>query len=168
MAFSMYQASVPVFVHGLRGLGIVIDKAAAHAAAKGIDPAALLQARLFPDMYPFIRQVQVAGDFAKGCSARLAGAKPESFDDAETSFETLKARVERTVAYIQSFDAALIEGSEDRDITLMRGGEPKIVKGRPYVLEQAMPNFYFHITTAYNLMRHNGVELIKGDFLGVS
>ena len=166
MTLSMYQASVPVFIQGLTGLGGVIDKAAAHAAERKIDPAALLQARLYPDMVPFARQVQIATDFAKGGAARLAGVEFPAYEDSETSFEELKARVDKTIAFLRTLDAAQIDGSEERDISLVRRGETSIVKGQAYLLEQAMPNFYFHITTAYAIQRHNGVEVGKRLFLG--
>ena len=166
MTLSMYQASVPVFIQGLTGLGGVIDKAAAHAAERKIDPAALLQARLYPDMFPFARQVQIATDFAKGGAARLAGVEFPAYEDSETSFEELKARVDKTIAFLRTLDAAQIDGSEERDISLVRRGETSIVKGQAYLLEQAMPNFYFHITTAYAIQRHNGVEVGKRVFLG--
>ena len=168
MTLSMYQASVPVFIQGLTGLGGVIDKAAAHAAERKIDPAALLQARLYPDMFPFARQVQIATDFAKGGAARLAGIEFPAYEDSETSFEELKARVDKTIAFLRTLEAAQIDGSEDRDISLVRRGETSIVKGQAYLLEQAMPNFYFHITTAYAIQRHNGVEVGKRVFLGAA
>jgi hypothetical protein len=166
MTLSMHQASAPVFIQGLTGLVTVLDKAAAHVEARKLDPAALLQARLYPDMFPFARQVQITTDFAKGAVARLAGVEPPPYEDVETSFAELKARVEATIAYLRSFEPARIDGSEDRDITLVRRGETSVVKGRPYLLQQAMPNFYFHLTTAYAILRHNGVELGKRDFLG--
>lgn len=168
MTLSMYQASVPVFIQGLTGLGGVIDKAAAHAAERKIDPAALLQARLYPDMFPFARQVQIATDFAKGGAARLAGVEFPAYEDSETSFEELKARVDKTIAFLRTLEAAQIDGSEEREISLVRRGETSIVKGQAYLLEQAMPNFYFHITTAYAIQRHNGVEVGKRVFLGAA
>ena len=168
MTISMYQASVPVFLQGLKGLGAVLDKAAAHAAERGFDPSALLQARLYPDMFPLTRQVQIAADFAKGAAGRLAGDDFPAWPDDETSFEALKARVEKTIAYLETLPANRIDGSEDRDITLVRRGETSVVKGQAYLLEQAMPNFYFHITTAYAILRHNGVEIGKKDFLGTA
>ncbi len=168
MTLAIYQASVPVFIQGLTGLGGVIDKAAAHAAERKIDPAALLQARLYPDMFPFARQVQIATDFAKGGAARLAGVEFPAYEDSETSFEELKARVDKTIAFLRTLDAAQIDGSEERDISLVRRGETSIVKGQAYLLEQAMPNFYFHITTAYAIQRHNGVEVGKRVFLGAA
>ena len=168
MTLSMYQASVPVFAQGLRGLRGVLAKAAAHAEARKIDPAALLQARLYPDMFPLTRQVQIAADFAKGPVARLAGIEPPAWPDDEASFEALQARVDRSLSYIADFNAAQIDGSEDRDITLVRRGETFHVRGQAYLLEQALPNFYFHVTTAYAILRHNGVELGKRDFLAMA
>jgi len=166
MTLSMSQASVPVFIQGLTGLAGVLDKAAAHVEARKLDPAALLQARLYPDMFPFTRQVQIAADFAKGACARLAGAEFPTYEDTEASFEELKARVEKTIAFLRTLPAAAIDGSEDRDIPLVRRGETTLHKGQAYLLAQAMPNFYFHLTTAYAILRHNGVELGKRDFLG--
>jgi hypothetical protein len=168
MSLSMYQASAPVFIQGLTGLRCVLDKAADHAEQRKIEPAALLQARLYPDMFPLVRQVQIAGDFAKGAVSRLAGAQPPAYEDTESSFDELKARVDRTLAYLRGFEAAQIDGSEERDITLVRRGETSVVKGRPYLLEQALPNFFFHLATAYAILRHNGVELGKRDFLGAA
>jgi hypothetical protein len=166
MSLSMYQASAPVFAQGLTGLLTALDKAAAHAELRRIEPAALLQARLYPDMFPFARQVQIATDFAKGGLARLAGLEPPPYEDVETTFAELTSRVGATLAYVGGFEAAQIDGSEDREITLIRRGETSVVKGQPYLLQQAMPNFYFHLTTAYAILRHNGVELGKRDFLG--
>lgn len=168
MSLSMYQASAPVFTQGLKGLLKALAKADAYIEQRKIDPAALLQARLYPDMFPFQRQVQIATDFAKGGVARLAGVEPPPYDDVETSFAALTARVEATLAFLASFEAGQIDGSEDRDITLVRRGETSVVKGQPYLLLQAMPNFYFHLTTAYAILRHNGVELGKKDYLATS
>jgi hypothetical protein len=166
MTLSMFDVSVPVFVQGLTGLRGVLAKAATHAAERKIDPNALLQARLYPDMFPLVRQVQLATDFAKGSVARLAGAEVPAWDDTETSFDELAARLDKALAFVGGFTAAQIDGSEDRDITLVRRGETSVIKGRTYLLGQAMPNFYFHLTTAYALLRHNGVEVGKRDFLG--
>ena len=168
MPLSMHQASAPVFVRALKGLSTVLRKAAAHAEAKGFDPVALLQARLYPDMFPLIRQVQICTDFAKGAVARLAGEDPPAWADEEASFEDLVARVERTAAYVETFGADRIDGSEDREITLVRRGQTSVVTGQTYLLDQAMPNFYFHLTTAYAILRHNGVEVGKKDYLGTS
>ncbi|CAN7328152.1 DUF1993 family protein [Phenylobacterium sp. LjRoot225] len=168
MSLSMYQASAPVFTQALKGLLTGLDKAADYVEQRKIDPAALLQARLYPDMFPFQRQVQIATDFARGGTARLAGIEPPPYEDVETSFAELRARVEATSAFLATFEPSQIDGSEDRDITLTRRGETSVVKGQPYLLLQVMPNFYFHVTTAYAILRHNGVELGKRDFLGVS
>jgi hypothetical protein len=119
-------------------------------------------------MFPLTKQVQICSDFAKGAVARLAGEEPPAWPDTETSFADLIERAEKTVAYVGAFAAARVEGSEDRDITLVRRGETSIVKGRPYLFEQAMPNFYFHLTTAYAILRHNGVEVGKKDYLGMT
>ena len=168
MPLSMYDASAPVFTQGLKGLRKALTKAAEHVEQRKIDPDALLQARLYPDMFPFKRQVQIATDFAKGAVARLAGVEPPPYDDLETSFAELVARIDATLALLATFDASQIEGSEDRDITLTRRGETSVVKGQSYLLLQAMPNFYFHLTTAYAILRHNGVELGKKDYLATS
>ena len=168
MPLSMHQASAPVFLQGLKGLATVLRKAAAHAEAKGFDPAALLQARLYPDMFPLTRQVQICTDFAKGAVARLAGEEPPAWPDDETGLEGLIARVEKAAAYVGGIGADRLDGSEERDITLVRRGVESVVKGRPYLLEQAMPNVYFHLTTAYAILRHTGVEVGKKDDLGTS
>ena len=166
MSISIHQASVPVFVQGLKGLKGVLTKAAAHVEAKKLDPEALLKARLYPDMFPLIRQVQIATDFAKGCAARLAGEEVPAWDDIETGFDDLIARVDRAVAYVEGLDASKFEGAEDRDITLTRRGETSVVKGLAYFQTQAQPNFFFHLTTAYAILRKNGVEVGKRDYLG--
>ena len=166
MPLSTHQASAAVFIRSLRALSAILDKAAAHAEAKKIEPAALLQARLFPDMFSFTRQVQIATDFAKGSAARLAGVEIPAWEDNEDSFETLKARVEQTIAFLEGLEPATFDGGEDRDISLTRRGETTVHKGADYLLHQAMPNFYFHLTTAYALLRHNGVEVGKRDFIG--
>jgi hypothetical protein len=168
MTISMFQASAPVFVQGLKGLDIVLDKAAAYAAEKKIDPAVLLHTRLFPDMFPFVRQVQIVTDNAKGCMSRLAGQTPPSYEDVETSFEELKARVAKTLAHVESFTADQVDGSEDRPITLKFPGGERHFVGQTYLLGHVLPNFFFHYATAYDLMRHNGVELAKKHFLGAS
>lgn len=166
MSLSIHQASVPVFVQGLKGLKVVLTKAAAHVEAKKLDPEALLKARLYPDMFPLIRQVQIATDFAKGCAARLAGEDVPAWDDVETGFDDLIARVDRAIAYVEGLDAGKFEGAEDRDITLTRRGETSVVKGLAYLQTQAQPNFFFHLTTAYAILRKNGVEVGKRDYLG--
>jgi hypothetical protein len=166
MTLSMHQASAPVFIQGLEGLTTVMRKAEARAVSQGFDPAALLQARLYPDMFPLTRQVQICTDFAKGAVARLAGEEPPTWPDDEATFPELIGRVEKAITFIGKFAAEQIDGSEDREITLIRRGESSVVKGQPYLLEQALPNFYFHLTTAYAILRHNGVEVGKKDYLG--
>jgi len=152
----------------LRNLSSILDKAEAHCAAKKIEPAALTGARLFPDMFAFTRQVQIACDTAKGAVARLAGAEIPKHEDTEQTFAELKARIAKTLDFIESVPAAKIDGSEERDVVLqMRSGERRF-KGMQYLLGHAYPNLYFHATTAYNILRHNGVELGKIDFLGRS
>jgi hypothetical protein len=168
MSLSMSQVSIPVFLQGLKGLSGVLAKAQAQAEAKSVPDANYLQARLYPDMLPMARQVQIACDFAKGAVARLAGADMPAFEDTETTFAELKARVDKTIAYIESIDDDAVDGSEDKDISLMRRGETLVFKGLPYLLEQAMPNFWFHVTTAYALLRHQGIEIGKRDFLAVA
>lgn len=166
MSISIHQASVPVFVQGLKGLKGVLTKAAAHVETKKLDPEALLKARLYPDMFPLIRQVQIATDFAKGCAARLAGEEVPAWEDIETGFDDLIARIDRAIAYVEGLDAGKFEGAEDRDITLTRRGETSVVKGLAYFQTQAQPNFFFHLTTAYAILRKNGVEVGKRDYLG--
>lgn len=166
MALSVYDASVPVFSQMLRALNGVVSRGADYAAERKIAPEALLGARLFPDMFPLSRQVQLATDHAKGASARLAGVEVPSFPDVETTFEELRERINRTVAFLEGLDPAGFEGAESRDIVIVRRGEPVTTKGQPYLLRQALPNFFFHVTTAYDILRHNGVELGKRDFLG--
>jgi hypothetical protein len=168
MTLSMHQVSAPVFLQGLTGLSGVLDKAIAHFADKKIDQSAILQFRLYPDMLAFTRQVQVACDFAKGAVGRLAGDDFPVFEDTEASLEDLKARVDKTAAYIKSIVPGSMDGAEDKDISLVRRGETMTFKGADYLLAQALPNFYFHCTTAYAILRHNGVEIGKRDFLGVS
>jgi hypothetical protein len=166
MTFSMYSASVPVFTQILNSLVALIDKAEAHATERKIEPAALLQARLYPDMFPFTRQVQVAADFAKGASARLAGVEVPRYDDTEASFAELKARIAKTLAFIASLPQDGIEASAQRDITTSNGPNAKQFKGQVYLAHYALPHFYFHATTAYDILRHNGVEIGKKDFIG--
>jgi uncharacterized protein len=166
MSLSMYQASVPVFVQILTALSKVLDKAEAHAAAKKIDPAVLLGCRLAPDMFPLTRQVQTACDMAKGASARLSGTEVPSWPDNENTFAGLKDRIGKTVDFVQSFKAAQIDGSEGREVALKLGGNPVTFEGQPYLLHFVLPNFYFHAAAAYAILRHNGVELGKRDFLG--
>ncbi len=167
MPISMYQASVPVFQRTLSALDKILDKAAAYAEERKIDPAVLVGARLYPDMFPLSRQVQIATDHAKGASARLAGLPVPSFEDAEKSFPELKARIAKTLALIATVKPEQIDGSEGRDITLKAGPRELSFKGQEYLLFFALPNFYFHATTAFGILRHNGVPIGKLDFLGV-
>jgi hypothetical protein len=166
MTISMYSASVPVYQSMLSNLKGVLAKGAAFAAAKKVDESVLMNARLAPDMLAMSRQVQIACDFAKGSIARLAGLEVPKWEDNEKSFADLAARIDKTIAYIGEFSAAQIEGQEDRNIELTIAGNPMSFKGQHYLLNVAMPNFYFHTTTAYAILRHNGVEIGKGDFLG--
>lgn len=166
MSFSMYDASVPVFKQILTSLSAIIDKAEAHAAEKKIDPQALLQARLYPDMFPFARQIQVAADFAKGCSARLAGVDVPKYEDTEQTFGELKERIAKTLAFIDGLPQDGVEASAQRDITTGSGANAKQFKGQVYLVHYALPHFYFHATTAYAILRHNGVEIGKKDFIG--
>ncbi len=166
MTLSMYDASMPPLLRGLEALSAILDKAAAHAEARKIDPAALLTARLYPDMLPFTRQVQFACDFAKGAAARLAGAEVPSWPDTETSFPELKERIAKTSDFVRGFTAAQIDGSEQRPISFKAGPRELNFTGQSYLFGFVFPNFYFHAATAYGLLRHNGVELGKRDFIG--
>jgi hypothetical protein len=168
MSFSMSQASLPVFEVGLNALSAVLDKAEAYAAAKKIDPSVLVNSRLAPDMFALARQVQIATDQAKNGSARLAGVEPPRYEDDETTMEQLKARLARTVAYLKTLDPKQIDASADREITFPLGPANKgHMKGDDYLNHFVLPNFYFHITTAYAILRHCGVDIGKLDFLGV-
>lgn len=166
MTLSMYSASVPVFRQVLNSLLAILDKAENHAAEKKIDPQALLQFRLYPDMLPFTRQIQIACDFAKGCSARLGGMDVPAYEDNERSFAELKARIAKTLAFIDTVPAEEITGSEQRAITTGSGEKTKHFTGQTYLLHYALPHFFFHATTAYDILRHNGVEIGKKDFIG--
>ena len=166
MSLSMYQASIPAFIKILNNLSAILDKAASHAEAKKIDLSVFVNARLAPDMFPFSRQIQIATDSVKGCAARLSGTEPPSYPDTESTFPELKARIAKTVAFLQSFKPAQIDGSEERKITVkMRSGDMNFL-GKPYLFEWVIPNFYFHVITAYDILRHNGVDIGKMDFLG--
>ncbi|MBY0445323.1 MAG: DUF1993 domain-containing protein [Burkholderiales bacterium] len=167
MSISMYTASVPVFKQLLTALADVLAKAEAHAEARKIDPAVLLQTRLYPDMFPLVRQVQIACDFAKSVPARLAGVEVPAYEDNEQSFAELQARITKTLALINELSAEQIDGSEALEIVL-RPGTPKEKKldGQTYLLAYGLPQFFFHVTTTYALLRHNGVEIGKRDFMG--
>ena len=162
----MYQVSAPRFANTLRNLSAILDKAQAHAEAKKLDPAALGAQRLIVDMFPLSRQVQIACDTAKGAVARLAGVEIPKHEDTEKTFEELKARIAKTIAFIDGVKAAQVDGSEEKDIVMKLQGRDVTFKGMQYLLGFAYPNFYFHVTTAYDILRHNGVELSKRDFVG--
>lgn len=167
MTISMYAASVPVFTQMLDSLSEVLRKAEEHAVAKNIAPEILLQARLFPDMFALIRQVQIAADFAKGVTGRLAETELPAYEDNEQTFADLQTRIAKTKAFIISLDSAKFAGSEEREI-ILRPGTPKEKKlnGQTYLLQYGLPQFFFHVTTTYAILRHNGVVLGKKDFMG--
>jgi hypothetical protein len=168
MSFSMYQAAVPPVLQILASVSAILDKAAAHCAARKIDPAALLTFRLFPDMFPLSRQVQIMTDQAKGMVARLAGVDVPTYADTETSFDDLKARIAKVTAFVKGFTPAQIDGSEDKPISFKAGANELKFTGRQYLTGFVLPNFYFHATTTYDILRHCGVELGKRDFLGAN
>jgi uncharacterized protein len=165
MTISMYEATVPVLLRFLRNLDQWLDKAQALADRKKFDSAVLVRSRLAPDMHALANQVQIASDNAKGCVARLAGVEPPKYEDNEATFAELKARIAKTMAYVAGFKPEQFEGSENRDIVLKFPSITLEFKGRDYVLHFVIPNFLFHMTTAYNILRHNGVELGKLDYL---
>ncbi len=166
MTISMYQASVPVFIRMLNNLVAILEKAVAHAEAKKIDPAVFFSSRLYPDMFPLSRQVQIASDTAKGGAARLSGSEPPKYEDSETNFPELIARLHKTIAYLNTFKPEQIDGSEQRSITLKVRNDTLALSGIDFLLNRALPNLYFHVTTAYDILRHNGVEIGKKDYLG--
>ena len=166
MTISMYQASVPRFVNILGNLSNILDKTQAHIDAKKIADASFTAFRLFPDMLPMTTQVQIACDAAKGVVARLAGVDIPAFADDETTIAQLKARVAKTIAFIQTITPAQLDGTEDKDIVIKRGEKETHYKGMQFLLGHAIPNFYFHVSTTYNILRHNGLEIGKRDFLG--
>ena len=166
MTISMYQASIPRFVNVLGNLSAILDKAQAHIDAKKIDPVALTTFRLFPDMLPMSKQVQIASDTAKGVISRLAGVEIPSYEDNEVTLADLKARIAKTIAYLQTFKPAQIDGTEDKEIVIKRGDKETRYTGMQFLLGHAVPNVYFHVTTCYNILRHNGIEIGKRDYLG--
>jgi hypothetical protein len=166
MTFSIYQASVPVYSRRLEALSAILDKAAAYASKRKIDPAVLIQARLYPDMLPLARQVQIACSHAVRGSARLSGAEPTSLEDNANSIDELKALITKTLDLLKGVDAKKMEGMENRDITFPAGDRKLTLKGADYLLHFSMPNFYFHVTTAYDILRSNGLEIGKDDFMG--
>ncbi|HEU5048448.1 MAG TPA: DUF1993 domain-containing protein [Rickettsiales bacterium] len=166
MSLSMYDASIPVLIRGLNNLATILTKAAAYAEAKKIAPEVLVNARLAPDMYPLSRQIQIATDMAKGCGARLAKLEVPSFADTETTFPELQERIAKTIAFLKTIQHAQVEGSEERDVVVKTRGREHTFKGKDYLLNFVLPNFYFHTTTTYAILRHNGLEIGKADFIG--
>lgn len=168
MTVSIYDASIPVFKQMLTGMSHVLAKAESHANDKKIAPEAYLQARLFPDMFPLIRQVLIAADFAKGVSARLADVEVPAYEDTEQSFIDLQTRIKKTLDFIESLPRSQFDGAADREVVL-RPGTPKEKKftGTAYLLSYGLPQFFFHTTTTYAILRHNGIEIGKGDFMGL-
>ncbi|MGF1625999.1 MAG: DUF1993 family protein [Alphaproteobacteria bacterium] len=166
MSLSMFQASVPVFQQMLAALSGNLEKAEANAAERKIDPMVLLAYRLAPDMFPLARQVQIATDHAKGCLSRLAGREPPRYPDEESSFGDLRARIARTLDHVAGFAPAEIDGSEAREVSLSIGGSQMSFTGQRYLVGFVLPNFYFHVTMAYAIMRHCGVPVGKRDFIG--
>ena len=166
MAFSIYEASIPMMVSMLQNLSNILDKAAAHAVANGIDPTTMIEARLAPDMFNLARQVQSAADAAKTCAARLSGEAPPSHPDTETTFDDLKGRIAKVIAYLVRFTPEQINAGGDRSITMPTRGEPHVFEsGGDYLTQFAIPNFFFHVTTAYGLVRQQGVEIGKMTYL---
>jgi hypothetical protein len=163
----MYQASVPAFVRALTNLATILEKGAAHATAHKIDEAVLLNSRLYPDMFPLSRQVQIATDTAKSGAGRLAGAEFPAYEDKEATFQELGLRIRNSVTYLQSLPPADIDGTEDKTITWQTRSSTKNMAGLPYLMNHLLPNLHFHVTTAYAILRHNGVDLGKKDFLGL-
>lgn len=168
MTISMYETSIPVFVRVLRNMSDVLAKGVADAASRKIDESVFVNARLAPDMYTLARQVQIATDIVKGGAARLAGAEVPRWEDNEATFAELQARIAKAVDFVQGFGAAQIDGSEERDITFRLAGQDAHFKGLRYLLDFVLPNLYFHATTTYAILRHNGVEVGKMDFLGAA
>lgn len=167
MSNAMYRASVPVFVQYLTALSAILKKAAEHAQAKKIDPAVFTTGRLAPDMFPLSRQVQIATDNAKGATARLSGTELPSYPDTEVTFDELQARITKTLAFIQGVKPEAFAGSEDKDISFKAGQRELAFKGMEYLSTFALPNFFFHVTTAYAILRNMGVEIGKLDYMGV-
>ena len=166
MTISMFQASVPRIVNMLINLDHLLDKAQSHIDTKKLSEAALTQFRLYPDMFPLMRQVQIACDTAKGVVARLVGVDIPLYEDTEVSISDLKQRIAKTIVFIQSFSPTQIDGTEDKDIVTKRGETETLYKGMQFLLNHAMPNVYFHVTIVYAILRHNGVEIGKRDYLG--
>ena len=168
MKISMYQTSIPTYTRVLNNLVAVLEKGAAHAEARKIDPTALLNARLYPDMFPFTRQVQLAADTAISGAARLAGTEVPVQESNESSFAELATRIRKTIAQLEAFRPEQLDGTEDKTVTWQTRSSTKSMQGLPYLMNHVLPNLFFHTTTAYNILRHNGVELGKMDYLGRS
>lgn len=166
MSLSMYQASVPVFVRALENLSAILHKGAAHAQARKIDPGVFVNGRLYPDMLPLARQIQIATDHARGAGARLAGLERPPYADTETTFDELQLRIANTIAYLQALKPEQVDGSEQRAVTIPVRGNNVAFEGQAYLLDFAFPNFWFHVVMAYAILRHGGVEIGKLDFLG--
>lgn len=166
MTVSMYKVSIPRFIHALRNLGAILDKAQAYAEAKKVDASVLPTARLYPDMLPLTSQVQIACDSAKGAACRLSGVTNPVFEDNEKTLPDLKARVEKTIAFLETIKPEQIDGTEDKELIVKVGGNDTKFGGMQFLLGRSIPNFFFHVTTAYNILRHNGVEVGKRDYLG--
>jgi uncharacterized protein len=168
MKTSMYQTSIPTFIRVLKNLVAVLEKGAAHAEARKIDPTVLLNARLYPDMFPFTRQVQLAADTANSGAARLAGTEVPVHESSESSFAELAAHITKTIAQLETFRPEQLDGTEDKTVTWQTRSSTRNMQGLPYLMNHVLPNLFFHTTTAYNILRHNGVELGKMDYLGRS
>lgn len=167
MTISMYEASVPQLIRAIRNLAAILGKGAAHAEANSIDPTVLINSRLYPDMFPLGKQVQIVSDVSRRGVARLAGVEAPAMEDSETTFAELIDRLEKSIAYLETFSAEQIDGTEEKEITIPVGkGETMTFKGWPYLSFFMLPNAYFHVTTAYDILRHNGVEVGKRDYLG--
>lgn len=166
MAISMYQASVPVFTQMLQNLADILKKAVLYTETRKIDPSVLVNARLFPDMLPFRKQIQIASDHAKGCVARLAGMDPPVYEDNETTFPELIGRLVKTVEFLKTIKEEQLEGSEERTISYLHHGKMETYQGLSYLMHHCLPNVFFHVTTAYGILRHNGLEIGKADFIG--
>jgi len=166
MSLSMYQVTVPVFIKNLNNLSEILRKGEAYAKARKIEPEVLINSRLAPDMFPLSRQVQIATDGVKGCAARLAGVEVPSYPDTEKTFPELQARIVKTAKFVKTFKASQIDGSEDRKITLKLSGKETSLLGQQYLVNRVLPNLYFHVSMAYAILRHNGLDIGKKDYLG--
>jgi len=166
MPITMYSASVPPFVRALNNLASILEKGAANAKARNFDATVLVSSRLYPDMFPLARQVQIATDTARSGAARLAGVEFPAYEDKEASFDELIERVRKTIAFLETLQPAQIDGSEDKTISWQSRSSTKSMQGLPYLTNHLLPNLHFHVTTAYNILRHNGADLGKKDFLG--